>query len=185
MPYCRMLVLTFKRQISAGRTCRPACGPTLFTVTVPPVQPASGAPEKAPGSDPAVRVATVIVFSYTFAWVALLKAGHIGPVHAPLAGLGYVYRSAVETVFSAALDAGREGQDEWGSAAGAAVLSHKRQHQRQKEQTVSHVHSPVLRGRNRSFLSHQLRRSSDLQIFSCGRTVRSQEGKNDADQSNS
>lgn len=183
MPYCRMLVLTFKPQISAGRTCRPACGPTLFTVTVAPVQPASGAPEKAPGSDPAVRVATVVVLSYTFARVALLKAGHIGPVHAPLAGLGYIYRSAVETVFSAALDAGREGQDDWGSAAGAAVLCHKRQHQRQKEQTVNHVHSPVLRGRNRSFLSHQLRRSSDLQLRPNGE--KPGRTKNDEDQSNS
>lgn len=84
----------------------------MFTVTVPPVHPASGVPEKAPGSDPAVRVATVVVFSYTFAGIALLKAGHIGPVHAPVAGLGDIYRSAVETVFSAALDAGRERQDE-------------------------------------------------------------------------
>lgn len=54
--------------------------PTLFTVTVPPVHSASVVPEKAPGSDPAVRVATVIVLSYSFARVALLEAGHFGPV---------------------------------------------------------------------------------------------------------
>lgn len=91
---------------------RPACCPTLFTVTVSPIHPASRVPEKAPGSDPTVRIATVVVFSYTFARVALPNAGHIGPVHAPVAGLGDIYRSAVETVFFAALDAGRERQDE-------------------------------------------------------------------------
>lgn len=92
--------------------------PTLFTVTVPPVHSASVVPEKAPGSDPAVRVATVIVLSYSFARVALLEAGHFGPVHAPGAGLGDVYRSTVEPVFPAALDAVSERQDEWGDAAG-------------------------------------------------------------------
>lgn len=86
--------------------------PTLFTVTVPPVHSASVVPEKAPGSDPAVRVATVIVLSYSFARVALLEAGHFGPVHAPGAGLGDVYRSTVEPVFPAALDAVSERQDE-------------------------------------------------------------------------
>lgn len=86
--------------------------PTLFTVTVAPVHSASVVPEKAPGSDPAVRVATVIVLPYSFARVALLEAGHFGPVHAPGAGLGDVYRSTVEPVFPAALDAVSERQDE-------------------------------------------------------------------------
>lgn len=77
--------VAFKRQISLGIICGPACYPTLFTVTVPPVHPASGVPEKAPRSDSAVRVATVVVLPYPFARVALFKAGHIGPVHAPVA----------------------------------------------------------------------------------------------------
>lgn len=85
---------------------------TLFTVTVPPVHSASVVPEKAPGSDPAVRIATVIVFSYSFARVALSEAGHFGPVHAPGAGLCDVYRSAVEPGFAAALGAVSERQDE-------------------------------------------------------------------------
>lgn len=85
--------------------------PTLFTVTVPPVHSASVVPEEAPGSDPAVRVAAVIVFPYPFARVALLEAGHFGPVHAPGAGLGDVYSSPVEAVLPAALDAVGERQD--------------------------------------------------------------------------
>lgn len=90
---------------------------TLFTVTVPPVHSASEVPEKAPGSDPAVRIATVIVFSYSFSRVALSEAGHFGPVHAPGAGLCDVYRSAVEPGFAAALGAVSERQDEWRGAA--------------------------------------------------------------------
>lgn len=89
-----------------------ACVFTLFTVAVAPVHSASGVLKKAPGSDPAVRVATVIVLPYSFARVALLEAGHFGPVHAPDAGLGDVYRAPVETVFAAALDAVGERQDE-------------------------------------------------------------------------
>lgn len=85
--------------------------PTLFTVTVPPVHSASVVPEEAPGSDPAVRVAAVIVFPYPFPRVALLEAGHFGPIHAPGAGLGDVYRSPVEAVLPAALDAVGERQD--------------------------------------------------------------------------
>lgn len=121
--------------------CRPAVCPTLFTVTVPPVHPPSGVPKKAPGSDPAVRVATLAVFSYTFARVALPKADHIGPVHALVAGLGDVYRSAVETVFSAALDAGRERRDRCGDAgaAGAAARSQQRGHDGDKDQIIDHV----------------------------------------------
>lgn len=86
--------------------------PTLLTVTVPPVHSASVVSEKAPRSDPAVRVATVVVFPYSFARVALLEAGHFCPVHAPGAGLGDVYRSTVEPVLPAALDAVSERQDE-------------------------------------------------------------------------
>lgn len=85
---------------------------TLFTVAVPPVYSASVVPEKAPGSDPAVRVTAVIVVSYSFARVALLEAGDFGPVHAPGAGLGDVYRSPVEAVFPTALDAVGKRQDE-------------------------------------------------------------------------
>lgn len=85
---------------------------TLFTVAVAPVHSASVVPEKAPRSDPAVRVTTVIVLSYSFAQVALLEASHFGPVHAPGAGLGDVYRSLVETVSPTALDAVGERQDE-------------------------------------------------------------------------
>lgn len=85
---------------------------TLFTVAVPPVYSASVVPEKAPGSDPAVRVSAVIVVSYSFARVALLEAGDFGPVHAPGAGLGDVYRSPVEAVFPTALDTVGKRQDE-------------------------------------------------------------------------
>lgn len=85
---------------------------TLFTVAVPPVRSASVVPEKAPRSDPAIRVAAVIVLSYPFPRVALLKAGHFGPVHATGPGLGDVYRSPVEAVFPTALDAVSERQDE-------------------------------------------------------------------------
>lgn len=93
--------------------CAPrACVFTLFAVAVPPVHPASVVPEKAPGSDPAVRVATVIVLAYSFARVALPEAGHFGPVHAPGAGLGDVYRSPVEIVFPTALRAVGERRDE-------------------------------------------------------------------------
>lgn len=85
---------------------------TLFTVAVPPVHPAFLVSEKAPGSDPAVRVATVIVLSYPFARVTLLEAADLGPIHAPSAGLGDVYRSPVEAVLPTALDALGERQDE-------------------------------------------------------------------------
>lgn len=85
---------------------------TLFTVAVPPVHSASVVSKKAPGSDPAVRVATVIVLSYSFIRVALLEAGYFGPVHAPGAGLGDVYRTPVEGVFPTALDAVIKRQDE-------------------------------------------------------------------------
>ena len=85
---------------------------TLFTVAVAPVHSSSVVHEKAPGSDPAVRVAAVVVLSYSFSRVALLEAGHLGPVHAPGAGLGDVYRPPVETVSAAALDALSERQDE-------------------------------------------------------------------------
>ena len=85
---------------------------TLFTVAVTPVHSASLVPEKAPGSDPAVRVAAVVVLSDPFARVALPEAGHFGPVHAPAAGLGDVYRPPVEAVLPAAPDAVGEGQDE-------------------------------------------------------------------------
>lgn len=85
---------------------------TLFTVAIPPVHSASVIPEKTPWSDPAVRVAAVIVLSYPFARVALLEAGDLGPVHTPGAGLRDVYRSPVETVFPTALDAVGERQDE-------------------------------------------------------------------------
>lgn len=85
---------------------------TLFTVAVPPVHSAFVVPKKAPGSDPSVRVATVVVLPYPLIRVALLEAGHFGPVHAPCAGLGDVYRSPVETVFPTALDAVGERQDE-------------------------------------------------------------------------
>lgn len=92
--------------------CLRACVFTLFTVAVAPVHSARVAPEKAPGSDPAVRVAAVVVLSYPFARVALPEAGHLGPVHAAGAGLGDVYRPPVEAVSPAALDAVGEGQDE-------------------------------------------------------------------------
>lgn len=82
-----------------------ACVFTVFTVAVSPVHPASVVFKKAPWSDPAIRVATVIVLPNSFARVALLEAAHFGPVHAPGAGLGDVYRAPVETVFAAALDA--------------------------------------------------------------------------------
>lgn len=85
---------------------------TLFTVAVPPVYSASVVPKKAPGSDSAVRVATVVVLAYAFARVALLEAGHFGPVHAPGTGLGDVYRSPVEAVFSTASGAVGERKDE-------------------------------------------------------------------------
>ncbi len=85
---------------------------TLFTVAVAPVHSPSVVPEKAPGSDSAVRVATEIVLSYSFARVALLEAGHFCPVHAPGPGLSDVYRSPVEAVSPPALDAVRERLDE-------------------------------------------------------------------------
>lgn len=95
---------------------------TLFTVAVAPVHSASVVPEKAPGSDPAVRVPAVVVVSYSFARVALPEAGHLAPVHAPCAGLGDVYRSPVEAVFAAALHAVGERQDERGDAAGMRAV---------------------------------------------------------------
>lgn len=85
---------------------------TLFTVAVAPVHPASVAPEEAPGSDPAVRVAAVVVLSYALARVAVPEAGHLGPVHAPGAGLRDVYGPPVKAVSAAALDAVGERGDE-------------------------------------------------------------------------
>ncbi|KAF3852073.1 hypothetical protein F7725_005428 [Dissostichus mawsoni] len=90
-------------------------------VAIAPVSSAFVVPKKAPGSDPAVRVAAVVMLSNSFARVALLEAGHFGPVHTPGAGLGDVYRSPVETVFPTALDAlGSESADSIG-----AVLNSK------------------------------------------------------------
>lgn len=91
---------------------------TLFAVAVAPVHPASVVPEEAPGSDPAVRVAAVVVLADAFARVPFPEATHVGPVHAPSAGLGNVYRSPVESVFPAAADAFGERQDERWDAAG-------------------------------------------------------------------
>lgn len=85
---------------------------TLFTVAVPPVHSAFVVSEKTPGSDPAVRVATVIVLSNSLIRVALLEAGYFGPVHAPGTGLGDVYRSPVEAISPRALRAVCERQDE-------------------------------------------------------------------------
>lgn len=84
---------------------------TLFTVTVSPVHSASVVPKEAPGSDPAVRVAALIVFPDAFPRMALLEAGHLGPVHAASAGVRDVYGSPVESVPAAALDAVGERQD--------------------------------------------------------------------------
>lgn len=89
-----------------------ACVFTLFTVAVAPVHSASVGPEKAPGSDSAVRVPTLIVVSYSLPRVALLEASDLGPVHAAGAGLGDVYRPQVKAVFPTALDAVGERQDE-------------------------------------------------------------------------
>lgn len=161
--------------------------PTLFTVAVAPVHSASGVPKKAPGSDPAIRVATLVVFSQPFAWVALPKAGHTGPVHALVARLGYVYRPAVETVLSEALDAGRERRGWCADAAGVtevAARSQKRSHEREKEQIINHVGSYAAKI---AVFNHQLRRSSSSwrrSSPSCGRTE-GRERKSDADQSKS
>lgn len=84
----------------------------MFTVTVPPVHSAFVVPKKAPGSDPTIRVAAVIVISYAFPWVALREAGHFCPVHASGAGLCDIYRPPVEAVLPAALDAVGERQNE-------------------------------------------------------------------------
>lgn len=89
-----------------------ACVFTLFTVAVPPVCSAFVVPKKAPGSNPAVRVAAVIVLPYPFTRVALLEADHFGPVHAPCPGLSDVYRAPVEPVFPTAPDAVGERRDE-------------------------------------------------------------------------
>lgn len=89
-----------------------ACVFTLFTVAVPPVHSAFVVFEKAPGSYPAVRVATMIVLFNPFIRVTLLEAGHFGPVHAPGAGLSDVYSSPVEAVSPTALCAVSERQDE-------------------------------------------------------------------------
>lgn len=85
---------------------------TLFTVAVPPVYSAFVVPEKAPGSDPAVWVAAVIVLSNAFARIALPESGHFGPINAPGAGLCDVYGSPVEAVFPTAPNAVGERQDE-------------------------------------------------------------------------
>lgn len=85
---------------------------TLFTVAVPPVYSASVVPKKAPGSDSAVRVATVVVLAYAFARVPFVEAGDIGPVHTPGAGLSDVYRSPVEAVFPTTPGTVGERQDE-------------------------------------------------------------------------
>lgn len=71
---------------------------TLFTVAVSPVNSAFVVPEETPGSDPAVRVAAVVVLSYPSVWIALFESGHLGPVHAPAAGLGHVDGSPVRAV---------------------------------------------------------------------------------------
>lgn len=68
---------------------------TMFTVAVPPVNSAFVVPKKAPGTDPAVRVAAVVVLSYPFARIALFESGHLRPVHAPAGGLGHVDGSPV------------------------------------------------------------------------------------------
>lgn len=86
--------------------------PTLFTVTVSPVHSASVVPKEAPGSNPAVGVAALIVFPDAFSRMALLEAGHLGPVHTAGAGVRDVYGSPVESVPAAALNAVGERQDQ-------------------------------------------------------------------------
>lgn len=85
---------------------------TLFTVAVSPVCSAFVVLEETPGTDPAVRVAAVVVLSYPFARVALFESGHLSPVHAPAAGLGDVHDSPVEAVFPPAPRALGEREDE-------------------------------------------------------------------------
>lgn len=85
---------------------------TLFTVAVSPVHSSFVVPEEAPGSNPAVRVATPAVLPYSLARVAFREAVHFGPVHAPGAGLGDVYGSPVEAAFPTALNAVGERADE-------------------------------------------------------------------------
>lgn len=126
--------------------CLRACVFTLFTVAVAPVHSARVAPEKAPGSDPAVRVAAVVVLSYPFARVALTEAGHLGPVHAADARLGDVYRPPVEAVSPAALDAVGKGQDEWRDAAGAGEAAIRSQERGcEGEQRRGHVRCVAVR----------------------------------------
>lgn len=84
-------------------------------------------PEKTPGSDPAVWIATVIMISNPFPRIPLLEAGNFGPVNASGSGLGGVYRSPVESVFPSALDAIGERQDQWGYAAGGAAAARRGQ----------------------------------------------------------
>lgn len=91
---------------------RQACMHTLFTVAVSPVCSAFVVLEEAPGTDPAVRVAAVVVLSYPFARVALFESGHLCPVHAPAARLGDVHDSPVGAVFPPAPCALGEREDE-------------------------------------------------------------------------
>lgn len=130
--------------------CRPACRPkarpdclpvpTLFTVAVSPVHSASVVPKKAPWSNPAVRVATLIVLPDAFARMALLKAGHLGPVHAAGAGVRDVYGSPVESVSAAALSAVGERQDQRRDAARAAQAAVRgQQRDRESEENRTHV----------------------------------------------
>lgn len=84
---------------------------TLFTVTVSPVHSAPVVSKEAPRSDPAVRVPALIVLPDAFPRMALLEAGHLGPVHAAGAGVRDVYGSPVESVPAAALYAVGERQD--------------------------------------------------------------------------
>lgn len=86
--------------------------PTLFTVTVSPVHSASVVPKEAPGSNPAVGVAALVVFPDAFSRMALLETGHLGPVHAAGAGVRDVYGSPIESVPAAALNAVGERQDQ-------------------------------------------------------------------------
>lgn len=117
---------------------------TLFTVAVTPVYPAFVVPEKAPGSDPAVWVAAVVVLSNPFARVALLESGHFGPVHAPAARLGHVYGSPVEAVLSAAPNAVGERQDDWRGDAAGITVTRSQNHGYRREQRHTHVRFPQL-----------------------------------------
>lgn len=116
--------------------------PTLFTVAVSPVHSASVVLKKAPGSNPAVRVATLIMFPDAFARVALLEAGHLRPVHAARARVRDVHGSPVESVPAAALDAVGERQDQrWDAARTARAAVRGQQRDCESEENRTHFAS--------------------------------------------